>query len=106
MNEDFFLFIILFLSSCSNSSLPPNAPGTPGVTEIEAGQIAMEEYGLEEVRSIVIRELTDIEIENLTPEQRYLFSPLYYVIKGNIEGKNVTVFISTNHSKLHFIIKD
>ncbi|MDO3679822.1 hypothetical protein [Paenibacillus ehimensis] len=101
------LVVTLFLfinTGCSKS--PPNDENAPGaaVKPEEAQKLAIDKFNLKKIVSHELRLLTEKERTHLTDAQKNL-TPVYYVIKGdNNEGKEVTVYISSNSIKDYFTI--
>lgn len=100
------LLALISIGGCSNpNSDPGTAPGTPKVSLEQAEEVAQKEYGLTKSETINLRVLTESERKNLNEEQLQL-TPVYYVVTGLIENVKVTVYISSNEIKHHFIISD
>lgn len=62
----------------------------------------MNEYGITKIEKIELRHLTESELNNLNDEQLEL-TPVYFVITGLVEKKQVTVCVSSNEINHHFI---
>ncbi|HHW38506.1 MAG TPA: hypothetical protein GXX18_14930 [Bacillales bacterium] len=104
MNKLYFSIILLLLFvGCSNTVLNnSNKPG-PKITLVQAKELAQEIYGLTEINNVELRLLKKNEIVNLTSQQKKL-TPVYFVISGQLEGEDATVYVSSNDLNHHFII--
>ncbi|PUA39212.1 hypothetical protein C8Z91_10575 [Paenibacillus elgii] len=103
----FSLVVTLFLfmnTGCGKS--PQNNENAPGasVKLEEAQKFAIDKFNLKKILSSELRLLTEKERTRLTDEQKKL-TPVYYVIVGeNNEGKEITVYISSNSMNDYFSI--
>lgn len=96
------LFLLLTTTGCfSKEELP--LPGTPNVSEAQALEVAKNVYSLSNITKVEIRLLEVEEVANLNEEQKAL-TPIYYVIFGQLQNREATVYISTNERTHHFIV--
>jgi len=100
----FSIILLLLFVGCSNTGFnnSNNQPG-PKITSVQAKELAQEIYGLTEIKSVELRLLNKNELANLTSYQKKL-TPIYFVIFGQLEGKDATVYVSSNDLNHHFII--
>ena len=90
------LCILIVISGCSSREEGPS------VESAQAEELAINEYGITKIEKIELRHLTKSELNNLSDEQLEL-TPVYFVITGLIEKEQVTVYVSSNEIKHHFI---
>lgn len=99
--------IIMFITliGCTASEVDPHQVEGPSVTPNEAKEVAKKEYLLTSIDNQELRHLDDNELSYRSEEQRWL-TPVYFVIYGKKDQQGVKVYVSSNNTEHHFIIKE